>query len=288
MLGRVTDINYAKTGVLSEGTGFAPALPLANMLDDTRPVTAPARCVTPADLESAKFKIAWTGSKAISIVALLFHTFSLTATYRITVAGADGDLDNPAYQTAWIAIHPAVYEPEDLEFEDDNWWTGQLAEEDIALYRGHKFITLPLTTTSAVRVEIDDSANPAGYFDIGWLWVGRTWSTAYNFERGRSLAVRSRDVKDEGPSGREFAEKRRPRRLLSVDYTRLTDDELYRWIDSAARCGSVEPVLFVPDADDPKSLLREAFPATYATPPAARFTYSRLGQAGMTLQEIIA
>lgn len=288
MLGRVTDINYAKTAVLSEGSGYAPALPLANMLDDSRPVTAPARCLTPADLASAKFKITFPGTKAVSIIALLFHSFSIDATYRITVAGADGDLNNPAYQTDWTAIHPAVYEPEDMEFEDDNWWSGQLSEADIALYRGHKFVTFPLTTTSAIRVEINDATNPAGYFDIGWLWVGRTWSTTYNFERGRGLSVRSRDVKDEGPSGREFSEKRRGRRVLTVDYTRLTDDEVYRWIDSAARCGSVEPVLFLPDADDPKSLLREAFPATYATPPAARFTYARLGQAGMTLQEIIA
>lgn len=288
MLGRLTDINYAKAATLSEGSGFDPTLPLANMLDDARPVTAPARCVTPTDLASARFKAAWSGSRAVNLVALLFHTLSIDALYRVTVAGADGDLDAPVYQTPWTAVHPAVYEPGDLEFEDDNWWTGQLAEEDIALWRGHRFITLPLTTTSAIRVEINDAANPAGFFDIGWLWVGRTWSTVYNFDRGRDLGLRLRDVKDEGPSGREFGERRRARRVLSISWSRLTEDEIYRLIDSAGRCGSIEPVLFLPDSDDPKSLLREAWPATYAAAPGGKFTWPGLGQAATTIQEIIA
>lgn len=284
-LGRIADTNLARTATLAGGP-CAAELPLTNLQDDSRYVGAPARFTTPAE---ALIEAELPAPKAVDLVALLFHTLSLDALYRLTVAGVDGDLEAPVYQTGWTAAYPAIFDAEDLEYEDDNWWTGQLAAEDLDLYPRHLWISIDTAVISgAVRVEIDDGDNAAGFVDVGGLWIARTWSPEMNFERGRELGLDARDQKDEAPSGREFGEDRTPRRRLTVSWTRLQDDEARRLFDAGARARSTRTVLFAPDIDDPKSTLREAFPATFAGLPGPSFTYAGLGRSSATFREIIS
>lgn len=175
-----------------------------------------------------------------------------------------------------------------LEWEASNWWTGQITQEEIDLFPRHVWITIPPVLAAAVRIELDDQTHPEGWFDIGGLWIASTWSPAFNYERGRSLALKSRDQIDEGPSGRRFVEPRPPRRELSVDYAGLTTPEAYRWFDASARTRSARPVIFMPDAESEPARVRETFPANFEQPPGPRFTYEHAHQVAATFSEILA
>lgn len=286
--GRLADINLMLTATLDEGV-WATELPLANLKVDSNPYGAPARCETPTDLSSSKFRAVLPSARAVDLVGLMFHTISLGAKYRLTMSGPDGDLNTPVFAGDWTAVYGSVFASEDLEFEDDNWFFGQLAAEDVDLYPRHLFIPLPeAVITKAIRLEIDDAGNDAGYFDLGWGVIARTVTVEQNFDRGRDLRLDVRDQVEEAPSGREFADERTPRRLLAIRFSLLQDAEARRKFDTGARARSTRPVYFLPLPNDPSSLLREAFPATFAPAPNNTFTYPGLAGSDATLREIIA
>ncbi|MFN3858429.1 MAG: hypothetical protein ACK4RV_11845 [Caulobacter sp.] len=287
-LGRFADINLARTAALSGGS-WSPDWPLANVQDGRRYVGAPARQETPGDLAASQFDAVLLAARAVNLVAVLFHTMSLAARYRLTLASPGATLEAPTYDSGWKDVFPAVFDQAELDYEDSNWWAGQLAAEDLDLYPRHLWISLPQTLIAEqIRLEFDDADNAAGHFDIGGLWIARTWSPAFNFNRGRQPSAETRDQKEESPSGREFGDERTPRRIMTVSWSRLTDDEALRQLDAFARARTTRTVLFLPDSDNPKSLLREAYPATFQASPSPTFTYDGLNSAQAVFREIIA
>lgn len=286
-LGKFADRNYAQTSLLSDGVWLA-GLPLTNMLDATRYVSAPARCATPANLAASRFDADLQASRAIDLVGLMFHNLSVAAKYRLTIRAPGGTFASPAYQTPWTDVFGRAYSSSSLLWEDSNWWLGQVADEDLALRPQHLWIAFDAVAATGVRVELDDKLNPAGYVDIGGLWISGTWSPGINFERGRELGLSARDLVDEAPSGRLFGERRQPRRQLTLTLGNLTTAETYRMADMAARARTTDTVVVIPDAASVTGLAREAFPAVLERPPSARFTHERQHQVVGVFKEIIA
>lgn len=287
-LGKFSDTNLMTSSAIAGGA-WSVALPLANLVSEGRYKSAPARQLTPATLANSLFEVTLARARAIDLIGVLFHTLSSDALYRLTVAGAGGTLAAPALQTAWLPVSSRLFPSATLDWEEPNWWTGQAAPEDLALYPRHLWIPVtPKLIASAIRLEFDDRANPAGFFDIGGVWVAAGWSPVFNFDRGREVGVEPRDVVDEAPSGREFTEDREARRTVAVTWSGLNDREAYRLLDAAARARAGGTVLFAPDLDDPIGLVREAFPARFAAPPRPRFVREHQNLASATLREIIA
>lgn len=287
--GVIADQNLALTAVMSGGA-WAAALPVTN-LNKPGYLANPARCVDVANLASSQFVITLQTARPVNLVGVLFHTFSPNAAWRITVAGLDGNLATPIYQSAWTPVVGRLWASTMLEWEVSNWWTGQPDEDELALYPRHLWIRIPIATgaiSAAIRVEIDDRANEAAYFDIGGVWVARTYAPVMNFDRGRDLNADARSVIDEAPSGRQFSEERAPRRSLAVTWSYLQSDEAYRLHDAGRRAGTTREVLFVPDLDDAVGMIREAFPATFEKPPTTKFTYDGLHNVAATFKEVIA
>lgn len=287
--GRIADRNLALTAALTGGV-WAAALPLTNLKSDRRFLSAPARQTTPADLSASRFDVALSLARSIDLVALLFHTFSLTAKYRLTIAGPGGSFAAPAYRSGWRAVYERVFDSLNLDWSDPNWWTGQASdEEDIALYARHLWITLPTPILAgAVRVEIDDAQNPAGFFDVGGLWIALTWAPRINFERGRRPEIQPRDQSEEAPAGRLFPDERTPRRRHVLSWKRLSDAEAQRLFDAGARARTSRTVLVLPDTSDPGVMIREAFPAVFDPPPTPTYRVSGLNEVEAGFKEIIA
>lgn len=286
-IGQFSDENLALGAAFSEGAWVAQ-YPLTNLVADDY-LGHPTRCDDPANLAKSKFQVALEWPRPVSLIGVLFHTLSIDARYRLTIADLNGSFAEPLLQTDWVQVVPAIYNSADLTWESPNWWTGQLLAEELDLYPRHLWIPLPAEPiVTAFRLELDDQDNTAGYFDLGGLWVASSWSPAFNFERGRQLSATARAQIDEAPSGRRFAEERRSRRQLAVEWRDLSEADAHRLFDGGMRAGVTKPVLFVPDLDNPLSLVREAFPATFQTPPAPTFAYEGLHSATATFQEIIA
>ena len=285
-LGRFTDQNLVPAAPLSGGE-WAAGLPLANLKDQTRFVSAPARQLHPNDGAKSILTAYLSRVHAINLVAVLFNTLSLSAEYRITVAGLTGSFEAPVHATDWTPVFGRMFPSTSLAWEEPNYWTGAPLIEDLALYPQHLWIVLPVAVVaSAVRLELRDAT--IDFYDIGGLWISGSWSPRFNFDHGRELSLESRSLSDEAPSGRFFHEERGARRRLTVNWSMLAGDEAMRLFDAGARCGTSRPVLLVPDADDATGLIREAFPATFEKPPAPRRGRPYQSSLSATFKEIIA
>ena len=286
--GKFSDTNLTKVATLSGGV-WSAELPLENLKDDSRFVGAPARCEDCHDLAKSQFQLRLPEPRTVNFLAALFHTLSLSAKYRITAtADDDGSFADPVLATGWQFVFPSVYDPFDLEYGVDNWFTGTLAETEVDLVPRNLWIPVPEVLAQRIRFEFDDTANETGWFDIGGLWTTSSFSPEINFDRGRDLGLTPRDQPDEAPSGRIFHEERDPRRVLSITYGMLKQAEVQRFFDAGLRARSSRPVIFIPDSDDPAAMMREAFPATLAQPPGARFSYPSLNATALNLKEILA
>jgi hypothetical protein len=288
-LGRFTDINLALEAEISgpEG-GWSPAFPLANLLSEENYVGAPARCLAATDLALSRFEIVFPEPCSPTLLSIFFHTMSLGARYRVTGALEDASYTAPTLATGWQWVYPSIYDPEELDFGVENFLAGTVTLDELDLLKRHMFAPLAESLVDRLLVELDDQEHPDGFFDVGGVHVAAGLSPLINFDRGRELSVQPRDLVDEAPSGRRFADRRPPRRVLSVSYSNLTDPEARRFIDAAMRARSVGTVVFVPNLDDPTATLREAFPANFGKTPSAGISWPGLARVAFTLEEILA
>jgi len=285
--GKIVFVNPVARATLS-GHQVAP-LVLDNLKTDRDYVGRPWRCTDCTDLAKSRFEVLLDEPQLIDMVALLFHTMSRSARYRITFAEAeDAAYAAPLATTGWRWVYPSLYDPLDQLFGVENFWDGALAQSVIDLAPQHLFAPVDEVLAGRFLVELDDQLNPRGFFDVGGMWAVSMWSPTMNFERGRELNVLARDLIDEAASGRRFGERRTPRRSQSITYAMLKDDELRRFIDAGMAVTTTGTVLFVPDVDDPAAMAREAFPATFSRPPGGKFTYQLMNSTAFTLEEILA
>lgn len=283
-LGRLSDKNLARTATFAGGEWM---LPLANLATDERFIGAPARCDA-TDPGKSQFEVTLPAPRMLSLMGLLFHTLSSAATVRMTFAGPDLDFDTPVFATDWTRVYQRMFPSAFLPWETNNWWLGTIDQEEIDLFRRHLWVAPPPVIIGAIRYEFDDQTNPDGVIDLGGLWLAQTFSPVMNFDRGRDLAILPRDLQDEAPSGRIFVEARTPRRQLTTTWSSLTDQEAYRFFDLGMRVTTARPVIFVPNLDDPVSVVREAFPALMHVPPGPRFIRDRMNTVTATFKEILA
>lgn len=284
-LGRFSDENLALTAVLGGGEWSAD-LPLANLKDEERFVSRPARQLHPNDAAKARIEATLERDRTINLVALLFHTLGVDAEYRLTIAGPGQSLAAGTVGD-WTPVHGRMFPSENLAWEEANWWLGSPRPEDLLLYPRHLWISLkPGVLASAIRLELRDP--DAEWFDVGGLWICGAWSPQFNFDHGRELGLDPRSLSDETPSGRQLHEDRTGRRRLTLNWNMLSANEALRLFDAGARCGTKRPVLILPDVDDPVSLIREAFPATFEKPPAPRLGRRFQNTIAATFKEIIA
>ena len=286
-LGLLSDINLTTSATLSGGT-WAAALPLGNLVTPGY-LVSPARCEDPTDLAASQLQAQLPWPRAITLIGVLFHTLSYNAKYRLTLAPAAGDFDPPLYQSPWTDVVGRIWDSAVLAWEAPNWWSGQPLESDLDLRPRHLWIPVPEgLIPSAVRLEIDDADTEASYFDLGGLWIASAFAPGFNYERGRRLGAISRDQIDEAESGRLFGAARQVRRKVSAEWAGLTDAEAYQFSDMAVRLGTLGQVLFLPDIEDAAGLFREAFPATFETPPEPNFIRDGLNTCSAVFKEILA
>ncbi|MCY1648188.1 hypothetical protein OVA11_14280 [Caulobacter sp. SL161] len=288
-LGQLIDVNIALDATLTGGDCL-PTLPLSNLqIPAGEYLKSPARFVDATDLDGTQFEAELPWAQSINLIALLFTTLSRTALFRLTIAGADGDLDNPIYQGEWTPVVPRLWQSSSLDWGAPNWWTGQPLARDLDLYPRHRWMPLPARTLcKRLRVELDDRDNPDGWIDIGGLLIGLGWSPWRNFDRGRQRELIVRSLIEETPSGRLITEARRPRRQQRVTWSMLTAADADRITDASIRASDTGVVFFVPDLGDPASLLRDCFPATIALHPQPTLGFPGLHTATATFREVIA
>lgn len=285
---RIAGTNLAETGTFSAPLPAAWSTPLT-YLADAAIISKPARCVAPDVLAGAQFVLDTGRRGAISVVAILAHTLRTTALYRLTYA-ADAGFSVGVQTTGWQPVVARIHNTVDLQWEDPNFWSGRPTERELAAYGRNLVVPLdPTWSGRYLKVELDDAGNPAGFFDLGFLFVSNAFSPAINFSRGATQSLEFRTLADETPSGHMVFEPRKSRRVHTVPFNATTKDGWARLYDLSVLNGPQSPVLFVPTLRDPKHLFRECFLGRLTAPADGEIIAARgLRRTSITISEIIA
>lgn len=256
--------NIVDGGALSGGAWQAP---LANLQD--RRLSRVARSATAATADT-QFTLDLGRSASISVIAVVRHNLSTSATWRLRVA-SEPDFTSPVYDNAlalppgagpglpfaWPTIYPLTM----LEWEDDNFWTGTVSEEERLGYPSLLLVVLPqMTAGRYLKIEINDEANPEGYIELGRLFVGRAWRPHYNAGSGASIGWESDTGVQRALSGTPYFDHKAGRRVTRFDLGGLSRDEaMIRVFELQRRAGLDGEILLVWDSGDAMNLIRQSY-----------------------------
>jgi len=276
----------AYDGVTISGGSWLGSAPAANLAD--RILSRLARS-TDASTASTKVLIDLKTARTTQLFGLFGHNATTVGKLRLTAGSSPWASD--MYDSGWIDIWTAIYLPEDLEWEDDNWWTGTLSEED---REGYPIQFLHAFTAVKARywaVEVDDVGNPAGHFDASFGWLGPLWSPLHNYTWNPSLGWEHHDGEVEFSLGGVIYPKRaRPaNRAWDFVLEDLTDAEAFGQVLEMERlAGHTGYVVVIPDADDAVRRHRRDMLARLRRFDRIKQTYYDRQAFGAELEEIVA
>lgn len=276
--------NRGDLATLSGGS-WQPSLPLANLQQTD--LSVPARSVD-ALLASTRVDVDFGNTTTlVRLVGVMKHNLGTAALYRITGGTVAGGSD--LYDSGWLDVWPRIYSFADLDFEEPNWWTGQISDADAALYPIKLLHDLGGNYLVRYwRIEFDDTANADGYAEFSRLWMGPIWSPTIGYAWGAKLGWEPRDRAVETRSGRRYGERLPSRRLFSLTFDQLTDAEAYgRAIDMQRRLGSEGEVVVIPDPDDTGQRHRRDILARIKQADGVAEAFLDIQQAGFVMEELL-
>lgn len=248
--------NLADTATFSGGSWF-PTMPLANL--KTRKQARAARS-TSADPAASQFIVDLGSTKIWRLVSLVAHNISLDGRWRVT-AGSDALVASPTYDSGWMKAWPRVYQTEDLEWEDDNFWTGQYSAAEIAglnptvahrpaQYRSERYL----------KIEIEDPGNQASVIQIGRAFIANGWSPSSKIAVGASFGIVDETEVQKTYSGSEVFDVKRRRREANIELGLLEEQESYgKALEMMRQAGVSGEVFFIWRGSDTTRALQRQF-----------------------------
>lgn len=249
--------NRADDATLSGGDWLTP-LPLTNLKNRILQRVARSASLDTADTQ---FAIDLTQSRAIRVLTLANHNFSLEAQYRLTGSSAS-DFSSTDYDSGWIDVWPyGVFDLLSLEWEDDNWWTGQMDAETRAAYNSILIHVLDQQRHLRYwKVELSDPGNSAGYIQIGRLFLGQGWQPDINYNYGASLGWETSTIVETSLGNVEYFDRREGRRIFRFSLTWLDDREaMEKAFELQRNQGINREIVLIADADDARQGIRRNF-----------------------------
>jgi hypothetical protein len=277
--------NRADGCTLSSGSWEA-TLPLNNLKNRTLGKVART---TNDSLSSTKFDIDMTSAKLVNVLALVNHNLSLDAQFRIRGSTAS-DFSVNSYDSGWLEVWPSVYPVESLDWLDPRFWDGKYSEEEISGYTTALIHVLPSTKVLRYwRVEFDDTANAAGYVQVGRLFIGPTWEPEENAATGAaSIGWETKTDIQEALGGSEFFQRRAPFRVSRFTLDILSESEAFSNVFEIQRQAGVDQeVLWIHNSDDDIHQLRRRFLGRLRQLSAIEYPYGNLNKTAFEVKELL-
>lgn len=242
-------------GVLSGGS-WQPALPLTNLKSERLDRVARSVDLNPA---STLIRIDLPAPHDMRALALGPSNLSTGYSRRIRAYSDSGRTDL-VHDSGWGRGAPQA--PfNSLNWTDAAFWDGVLPWDDEE--RGLWLIYIPDAPVVAQywTIEIDDSANAAGYVQFGRLFMGRHWQPSLNYTYSNNgLSLQDNSVKASTLAGNQTTWRRVNPRLFQCAFDYLPDTELYREAYGFQRSIGFDGQVFViPDPEDTEFIQRRAF-----------------------------
>lgn len=232
-------------------------MPLTNLQD--RLLSRLARS-TNLDTASTQFLLSLTSTRTISVLALCRHNLSGAATWRIR-AYSDAGLTDLLYDSGTVNVWEALYGQDQLEWHNDNFWSGQILDEDLEGHYWNAIHVLPAPVSARYwKLELSDPTNYDGYVQAGRLFLSEAWVPAYNMSYGANIGYTSRTEVEEAWDGSEYFDIKAPYRVVQFSLEYLQHEEaMTRALDIQRVANIHNEVLFVWDPEDVQQLIRRSF-----------------------------
>ena len=250
----------AAATVLSGGSWEA-ALPLANLQDQRLAKVARS---TDAVLASTIVNADFVNQKYLYVVAIPKHNLTIDALVRVRL-GNDVTFAVDNYDTGWVKAYPVIYPANMPLWDDPGTWDGYLAQDDYdrGLTFGWTHVLTAPTNGRYLRLEINDTANPAGYVDLGRLFTSSGYIPVINFKPGAQLGWQTSSTSMESDGGVMFHNVRARRRVFNCVLANQSESEAMVHVWEIERLlGTSEQFYFVYDTDDTVHMGRRSFPCT--------------------------
>lgn len=267
------------------GGSWQATLPLPNLQQKLLALVARS---TNALVTSTRFDIdLGSATKVVRGIGFVRHNGSQDGTVTITAGTTPGGTDK--YSGPAVALWPVVYDYQDLPYGHPNWWNGKLSAAEALLYP-MKFIHDVGSNILARywRVQITDTANAAGYFQLARLFLGPIWSPEFNYSYGASVRWESTTREERSLGGALYFDERTPLRVFDFSVDMIADSFAYgRWLDLQRTHGISDEMLVIPDAGDTtRRHRRDIWGRARKFDPITNFSLG-LHRTGVTIEEII-
>lgn len=244
-------------GSILSGGSFVSTLPISNVKNRVL-----ARVARTTDLATAstQFDMDLGLNKRWRVLALVNHNLSLGALYRVR-SGSDPTFATSDVDSGWVAVWPAVYDTDELDWDDPNFWEGTYTDSE---RDGYTWTLIHKLTGSLsaryVRVEIDDPLNANSYVQFGRVFVADGYVPSRNMVVGASLAWEDDSEIDRAYGGAEYFDERPRYRVARFTIANLDVDEAYgKAFEIMRQAGVTKEVLIQWDPADIKNSLRQSF-----------------------------
>ena len=191
-------------------------------------------------LASVYLEIDLGAAYAINLIALLYTNASSAATWRIRGATSQPNLTAaPGYDSGSLSHWPVA--------GLSDWaWTHALKFLDVA------------QNFRWWRIDIDDAANPAGYYQAGRLYIASAWQGGRNYDYGIQYGWEdpSEDARTQG--GQSVTLDMAQRRVLQFTINNLTEAEAFANAFEIDRLrGKKRDVLVIPNPTSAAQIMRQ-------------------------------
>lgn len=225
--------NHVNEAVVSGG-GWEAEQPADMVLD---PVFAELARSKDAQPSNTQMMLTLKRYRPIGVVAIAAHNLSASAAWRVTTFFDDAGAEQ-AWQSDWQRVWPEVYATSELEWEYDNFWGGEFDDQDRESFTPLAWVFLPAVQIGrGVRIEINDTGNPAGYVSVGRVFISDVWQPEYNMsfgvQWGHQIATSFEEAGD--PNRTEYADPTTPKRTVSFALEHLSKEEGFRRLLAAQR-----------------------------------------------------
>lgn len=242
--------NRIDSATLSGGA-WVESLPLENLQD--RALARIARSID-ADPESTWFDIAFDRQRTIDVIAFIAHNFSFSCRLRLRASDQSdfSTLKLDSTFDAWPAVS-GDWNIDELEWENDNYWLGSYTQEDTEGQTPIASRVLPSPVQARYwRIDIADSNNPAGYIDLGRVFIGNVFlRTKINMSYGASFGYEDSTGIETAISGAEYFDPREPIPVVRFELAYMSEEEAYaQALELIRRAGLSKEVFFIFDPTD--------------------------------------
>jgi hypothetical protein len=141
-----------------------------------------------------------------------------------------------------------------MEWSEDEFWNGLLYDADAANYRPMPdlWYVLPQVVSARwIKIEIFDSANPAGYFELGRAFVANGYQPEINIDYGASIVWKQDVEKTTTLGGIDWFNIKSHGREIAGSLSSMSVEEgMVHVFDRQRRLGQEGELYFIMNPDD--------------------------------------